>query len=641
MSPRLLLFVFLLLAGFAPAQKGCPDCIKKYNQLKETQKGDQLGDSLFLHIYRVRATDYHLADSLSRDFIRLSGLYKNNWIKGKAHLARGLVFNDAGKFNESIQYFHTAINYLDDRKTTIDLCYAYQLLSAAFDALASWDLALKTTEQSLKLSLQLDNKTLIGNNYSRFGIMYNKKGHYQKAKSYFFKALSIRKELSDTFSIITAYTNLGNVYYKLEKTDSALYFLDKALSLTNVTKDDYSMGYVHNDLGALYHKTQQYDLAKWHLKVALDARRKIDDNWEIGYTLNYLGWLYHDLGNFNESRNYLYQAVELARGNGNTKQEYESYELLSKLFASNGKYDSAYFYSEKHSHLRDSMIRKQNLLAADALVTNYEFDKKQKEIELLKKRSEIQALKIGRQRWILLSLSAGVLFSIIAVYYIIRSRNLKMEKLKVESLLKEQDLRRESELKLNEDRKRISRELHDNIGTNLTLLKSSITGISEETQLSELNQLAEETIRELRKSVWLLNHKETELEEWVVKLREYFRYVPYLKVEYLNTNTKELLVESSILSELFRVCQEAVNNALKHSGCDEIILHIRNEGVGLELEITDNGRGFDDAITGQGSGLANMTYRVEKFGGTITRHSRLEIGTKIIVKVDLYVKSNA
>lgn len=636
MIQRYLLSFILILSIYGTAQDRCTSCVRQYNRIKETVKGDKLGDSMFLLIYHTKGTHYNIADSLSQDFIRTSGVHKNNWIKGKAQLARALIFYDAGKFNEALPYIQTAINYFKERKSTIDLCYSYQLLAGTYDALANWDLAIKTTEQSLKLSLQLDNKTLIGNDYNQFGIMYNKQGHYHKARNYFLKELQIRKELSDTFSIIAVYTNLGNVYAKLSKADSALFFLRKALVHTQETKNDYySIGHVNNDIGSFFLKTKQYELAEKHLKLSLNARRKISDNWEIGYTLNYLGSLYIEMGNFKESRKYFNEAVQLAKGNGNTKQEYESYELLGKMYASIGKFDSAYFFSERHSFLRDSMIRTQNMLSAEALVANYEFEKKQKEIELLKKRSEIQSLKISRQRFMLFGLFSGIFLLFLSIYYIIRSRNLKIEKLRIESKLKEEKLKKENEQRLNEDRQRISRELHDNIGTNLTMLKAAISGVSMERGTPELNQLAEETIRELRKSVWLLNHKEIELEEWVVKLREYFRYIPNLKIAYRNLNEAELKMESHVLSELFRICQEAVNNALKHAECNQIVMNVEVVNSELIIEIKDDGVGYDESLVEKGSGLMNMKYRIEKIGGKLNCNSRNGGGTKIIASLNL------
>lgn len=639
MIHRYLLFFILILSNYATSQDPCISCVSQYNRIKETVKGDKLGDSMFLHIYHTKGTNYSVADSLSQDFVQISGLYKNNWIKGKAQLARALIFYDAGKFNEAIPYIQAAIKYFKDRKPTIDLCYSYQLLAGTYDALANWDLAIKTTEQSLKLSLQLNNKTLIGNDYNQFGIMYNKQGHYHKAKKYFARELLIRKELSDTFSIISAYTNLGNVYDKLKKTDSALFFLRKALSLTTESKNDYySIGFVNNDIGAFFLRTKQYELAEKHLKISLNARKKIGDNWEIGYTLNYLGSLYNEIGNFNESRKCLNEAVQIAKSNGNSKQEYESYELLGKMYATDGKYDSAYFYSVKHSFLRDSLIRTQNMLSAEALIANYEFDKKQKEIELLKKRSEIQSLRISRQRFMLFGLFTGIFLLFLLVYYIIRNRNLKFEKLRIESILKEEKLKKENEQRLNEDRQRISRELHDNIGTNLTMLKASISGVSKERGSPELNQLAENTIRELRKSVWLLNHKEIELEEWVVKLREYFRYIPNLMIAYRSLDEVEQKMESHVLSELFRICQEAVNNSLKHADCNQIEMNVEVVNSELKIEIIDDGVGYDESMVEKGSGLMNMKYRIEKIGGKLNCNSRKGGGTKITVSFNLTQK---
>src|SRR5215471_11078744 len=88
---------------------------------------------------------------------------------------------------------------------------------------------------------------------------------------------------------------------------------------------------------------------------------------------------------------------------------------------------------------------------------------------------------------------------------------------------------------------------------------------------------------------------------------------------------------------LFRVLQEALNNAIKHSGVKRIEMQLREDSGEIHLVISDLGRGFDveAASQGKGLGLTSMRERVRLVNGTISIESKPMGGTTIRVRVPL------
>jgi len=88
---------------------------------------------------------------------------------------------------------------------------------------------------------------------------------------------------------------------------------------------------------------------------------------------------------------------------------------------------------------------------------------------------------------------------------------------------------------------------------------------------------------------------------------------------------------------LFRVLQEALNNAMKHSGVKRIEVRLQEASGGLQLVVSDSGKGFDveAALQGKGLGLTSMRERVRLVSGTIAIESRPRGGTIIHVCVPL------
>lgn len=81
---------------------------------------------------------------------------------------------------------------------------------------------------------------------------------------------------------------------------------------------------------------------------------------------------------------------------------------------------------------------------------------------------------------------------------------------------------------------------------------------------------------------------------------------------------------------LFRVAQEALQNAVKHSGARSVSMHLKGGPDVLTLTIVDDGVGFDvDAVWGNGLGLVSMSERLESIGGTLVIHSAPNAGTRL------------
>jgi signal transduction histidine kinase len=88
---------------------------------------------------------------------------------------------------------------------------------------------------------------------------------------------------------------------------------------------------------------------------------------------------------------------------------------------------------------------------------------------------------------------------------------------------------------------------------------------------------------------------------------------------------------------LYHIAQEALNNALKHAAATSVTVHVRGEGDRVELEVVDNGTGFDlntERDRG-GMGLVSMRERAEKLGGSLTVLSTPGEGTRVKVGVEV------
>jgi signal transduction histidine kinase len=202
------------------------------------------------------------------------------------------------------------------------------------------------------------------------------------------------------------------------------------------------------------------------------------------------------------------------------------------------------------------------------------------------------------------------------------------------------------------ERARIARDIHDDLGANLTEitllseLAQSVDAPAHEVQ-TDVRRIAEKAralTHSLDEIVWAVNPRNDTLDSFVTYACIHAE--DYLKTASIRCRLKapESLpahaLETSIRHGLFLVVKEALNNVVKHAAASEVILSFAVRGNILEVMIKDDGRGFDKAAglaAGKriGNGMLNMRQRMRDIGGTLDLQSTPGQGTMVRICVTL------
>ncbi len=202
------------------------------------------------------------------------------------------------------------------------------------------------------------------------------------------------------------------------------------------------------------------------------------------------------------------------------------------------------------------------------------------------------------------------------------------------------------------ERKRIASELHDGIGQTLSAIKfyveNNISNLSDLSVTSAAKQFEavvpklQGAIEEVRRISMALRPSLLDDIGILATLNWFSRELnlgtPSINFSFNKMNTKEDDISVSLKTEMFRIVQEAVNNATKYSKAKNIKFITKDEGIVLRLEIVDDGIGFDYAkiasqqgyAESKGMGLVSMRERVENSGGHFKVNSNALGGTSII-----------
>jgi signal transduction histidine kinase len=199
------------------------------------------------------------------------------------------------------------------------------------------------------------------------------------------------------------------------------------------------------------------------------------------------------------------------------------------------------------------------------------------------------------------------------------------------------------------ERARIARELHDDISQRIGLLSMELDRIRPD-QLQDKNakrlSRAVETAHGLSKSVRDLSHQlhpsRLRLVGLVAALDSLRQELspPHVAIAFCHRDVPAEIDENVSLC-VFRVAQEAVANALKHSDARHIWVDLMGEPPGIVLTITDDGKGFDwESLQTAGLGLISMRERVESVGGILEIHAMPWAGTRLKITVPTHASES-
>jgi signal transduction histidine kinase/ligand-binding sensor domain-containing protein len=225
------------------------------------------------------------------------------------------------------------------------------------------------------------------------------------------------------------------------------------------------------------------------------------------------------------------------------------------------------------------------------------------------------------RRWWFLTTSILMLLGI-GLYLSYQQRKRKMLQLEYERQLKQQ---------LHGERMRISRELHDNIGAQMATVKRNINFLTSRNhqlppeavmdKMKALEHISTQINQELRDTIWAVQNEHISVFDFIARLKNYVFQVlgpeSDIRVHYEEQCDKQVILGPFVALNLHRICQETINNVIKHAGASEIKIVLEGDQNMIKVTIIDNGKGYDVDQTHAGNGIHNIRYRARQIGAEL------------------------
>ncbi|WP_165953185.1 ATP-binding protein [Pedobacter changchengzhani] len=581
----------------------------------------------------------------------------------------GAVYSEMGMYNKAIEYYFSSIKLAEKSKKTKAIAQTYINIGNIMRLQKNFRAATPYFEKAVKVFTDYNDQLNLGIAHLNNANVYIEQSAYGKGIEQINKSLDAFKKVGFKRGIQICYNNLGALYMRQEKYKEAIPYLEKSISLATEAKNFTGLALVQQNIGFSYTKLGDLKLAEeWFDKAEVSAK--------------------------------LYSRNEV-----NTLSEILNHR--SSLDSAKNDFQSAFMRRDKYRTIKDSLLNERLGKQINELNTKYETEKKQQQIVLLNNRNEIQFLALGKseleiknktlenqrnvseigsqklvlqknkilitqkltetrakaqkikllasqnavqkleifKKNIIVLTTLGSLIITILISYLIYNRyKVKQEKKLHAEIIQQQDLATKAVLNAEEnERKRISGELHDGLGQMFSAVKLNLSAITEGLQFKDdaskavfektLN-LVDDSCREVRVISHQMAPNVLLKSGLTAAVRDFISKIDARKLKInLETFGLQERIDQNIETVLYRVIQESVNNVIKHSGANVLDIQLSKDEDGINVMIEDNGKGFDTSQLEkfQGIGLKNIRTRIEFLKGNVDFSSKMGAGTLIAI----------
>ncbi len=360
------------------------------------------------------------------------------------------------------------INYLKGA------AYALKYVGIAYYYQGNYIESLGAWQKSLAVFDSINDKVGVANIQSNIGAIYYNEGDYSSALDYYLKSLKTAEEIKDTLRIVTALTNIGAVYNDNPSThDKALGYSLRALRLSEAIGEMDAVATTSVNIGEIYLFRKQNAQALKYFQKSLDAMQGTDGT---VYTMVSIAKVYTNQGQYDKALQYLDDALEmadqlnaipnkahaiiakaeiyrlqkknnqaiklfkegatLARSIRALKDLERAYSGMNGIYREGKNFDSAYKYQQLLMNVTDSIYNVETDKLLSDQMFNFQMEKKQREIDLLKENQELVDQDLRKQKIIRNLVTAGfvsvIIFLVVAVF---QYKRISREKERSENLL--------------------------------------------------------------------------------------------------------------------------------------------------------------------------------------------------------------
>lgn len=484
-------------------------------------------------------------------------------------------------------------------------------------------------QSALAIAEEHGFKKEIAASYYGISMIYQFQGNYPEALKNLEIAMNIKTEIGDSANFALLLRQLGNINFEIGNIQDALTNYLTALEISNKYGRVLGTAALYHNIGMIHELQGNYLNAEENYIKAIKIRDEAGLTIGVTITKIYLGNLYTKLKRLKEARKQFEEVLQLTKTGQYNSTIPQLYHGLAMLDSAEGNFAQALEHYKLYVVYKDSVSAETNSKHLAELEVRFETEMKDRELDLLNAEKELKDQQLEKQRLIRNGLIAGTTLLMLIVLFVFRSFRLRKKLEKQQAIIQE--------------RKRISADLHDDVGSGLSKIiltservkKEAITPETRK-EAQKIAAISQELSSNISEIIWALNSNNDYVENMVAYIRRY-------AAEYFENSSIKLTIYSSIKipdtpisgecrRNMFYSVKEALHNIMKHAQATEAELRFAMKHNVLSITLQDNGKGFSyGGENSFGNGLKNMRHRMRSINGNfmIENHT----GTKITLSL--------
>ncbi len=500
-----------------------------------------------------------------------------------------------------------------------------------------YDKAASAFYKSLESLEQIKISNELAETYNSTAKLFRKTKDLEKSAQFYEKALGIYRALKDSAGLATIYNEYGVVYEYKDEMKTAEKYYTQSLNINKALKNSEGICYALNNLSGLFTIQKDFGKAQDYLGQTLMLRKLLNDSLALAMTYADFGNTFLVAQNFKEAKFYFDSSIYIAKKLNYPELLATSLKGRAEAYEGVGSWQAAVENYKAQKNISDSIYNIESAAKVEEINTKYETGKKQNKILE-------QQIQIKQRNMYLFGLVSLLLFLSILAQKKYRDYKQKKDKELAEQLVLAQAEKAEAILAAEDrERFRIASDLHDGVGQMMSSVKMNASAFEANTkefsiknkeQLHNVIELIDLACIEVRN----VSHQMMPLQSFDNRLdRALKTMIGRINADLMTIN---LYTEGFTDNEaspaknmLYRILQELINNAVKHSKASTLDINVVNDVDGYTATVEDNGVGFDSSSAEfkSGVGIKNIQSRLDFLNGTIEINSQPGKGACIVI----------